>query len=420
MNFLEASSLRVCPPDQPINGNITLPGSKSITNRALLLAALAKGKTRLTGALSSDDTYYMSEALRNMGVQVEKPDDTEFIVTGSGKFAEPKESIFLGNAGTATRFLTAAVATQPGRFVIDGDEHMRKRPIQPLVDALQRMGISATAESKCPPVTIESAGQFSTSRVEIDGGLSSQYISAILMAAPLHHEPFTIELTGNEIGAKGYIDITLEVMKCFGADVSQEGEGHWVIQPGGYQAVETYQVEPDASAATYLWAAEKLTGGQIDLGTTPTAMMQPDARAWEVIQQWPNLPGEINGSQMQDAIPTIAALAAFNETPVRFVGIENLRVKECDRVAACCNELNRLKPGLAEEIGDDLMVHSDPSLIGSKSDAQIETYADHRIAMAFSLAGLVMPGVTILDPGCVAKTYPKYWQDMAGLGVSLA
>ena len=193
-----------------------------------------------------------------------------------------------------------------------------------------------------------------------------------------------------------------------------EGATNRLHSPGDYF------VEPDASAATYLWAAEKLTGGTIDLGIEPEEMLQPDAKAWAFIQKWPNLPAEINGSQMQDAIPTLAAISAFNETPVRFVGIENLRVKECDRVAACCRELNRLCPGLAEEQGDDLVVHAAKGRAGSfRRDSKFETYSDHRIAMAFALTGLLVPGITVLNPGCVAKTYPKFWKDLEVLGVEI-
>lgn len=419
MDYLSQSAIRIHPVQAPITGSIELPGSKSITNRALLIASLAKGTTTLTGALTSDDTRHMSHALRAMGVEIETRGNSQFQVTGNGCLSQPSEALFLGNAGTATRFLTAAVATQKGKFIVDGDEHMQKRPIGPLVDALKRLGVDSKTETGCPPVRINGEGRFAKSEVEIDGGLSSQYISALLMAAPLHNEPFTLKLTGNDIGARGYIEITLNVMRAFGAEITSPDEGTWQVQPTGYRPVETYPIEPDASAATYLWAAERLTGGRIDLGTSPEQIMQPDAKAWEYIKAWPNLPAEINGEQMQDAIPTLAAISAFNQTPVRFIGIENLRVKECDRVAACCNELNRIRPGLAEEIGDDLLVHSDPSLINPETPARIETYVDHRIAMAFSLPGLLMSGITILNPGCVAKTYPNYWKDLATLGVKL-
>ena len=190
------------------------------------------------------------------------------------------------------------------------------------------------------------------------------------------------------------------------------------MAPTGYAATDLL-IEPDASAATYLWAAEKLTGGAIDLGIAPDAFTQPDARAWALISAFPDMPAEIDGSQIQDAVPTLAVLAAFNNHAVRFTGIANLRVKECDRVAALATELSRIRPGLGIEDGDDLIVTADRTLAGQSLPTRIETYADHRIAMSFALAGLKIGGITILDPGCVAKTYPGYWAALAALGVAL-
>ncbi|WP_337266253.1 3-phosphoshikimate 1-carboxyvinyltransferase [Oryzifoliimicrobium ureilyticus] len=413
--------LTIVPPSEPLKGRANPPGSKSITNRALLLAGLAKGTSRLTGALKSDDTRYMAEALRAMGVLVEEPDDTTFVVTSSGKLNVPVAPLFLGNAGTATRFLTAAVASVEGVVVVDGDEHMRKRPIGPLVSALQSIGIKAEAPTGCPPVTVTGNGHFASGRVEIDAGLSSQYVSALLMAAPLalsgSNAPVTVALTGPEIGARGYIDLTLDAMRAFGAKVDQVDAATWKVEPTGYVAAD-FHIEPDASAATYLWAAEVLTGGPIDIGTPANAFTQPDAKAYDVISAFPHIPAVVDGSQMQDAIPTIAVLSAFNETPVRFVGISNLRVKECDRIRAVSTGLNAIRTGLAEEDGDDLIVHSDPQLAGQNLPAEIDTFADHRIAMSFALAGLKIDGITILDPKCVGKTFPTYWDVLAGLGLT--
>lgn len=415
---MSADQLTILPPDHSLKGHVAPPGSKSITNRALLLAGLAKGTSRLTGALKSDDTRYMAEALRAMGVTVDEPDATTFVVTSSGKLNPPSEPLFLGNAGTATRFLTAAVALGQGRFVVDGDQHMRKRPIQPLVDALRSLGVAVEAPTGCPPVTIDATGRFEKNRVVIDAGLSSQYVSALLMAAAIAAEPFEIELAGADIGARGYIDLTLSAMRAFGAKVEQPSPSVWRIEPTGYTATD-FHIEPDASAATYLWGAEVLTGGSIDIGTPATEFTQPDAKAYDVISAFPHMPAVIDGSQMQDAIPTIAVLAAFNKTPVRFVGIANLRVKECDRIRALSTGLNNIRQGLATEEGDDLVVASDPALAGQTLPARIDTFADHRIAMSFALAGLKINGITILDPGCVAKTYPHYWDALSSLGVAL-
>lgn len=412
------AALTLTPPTHALRGRVAPPGSKSITNRALLLAGLARGASRLTGALKSDDTAYMAQALKDLGVTVEEPDATSFTVSGVGAFRAPKAPLFLGNAGTATRFLTAACAIVDGPVTIDGDAHMRKRPIAPLVDALRALGVKVDAPSGCPPVTLLGEGGFPGGRVTVDAGLSSQYVSALLMMGACGRGPVEVALTGADIGAKGYVDLTVAAMTAFGAKVAQTGPGDWTVQATGYNARDLL-IEPDASAATYLWAAEVLTSGSIDLGVAADSFTQPDAAAQAIIARFPEMPAVIEGSQMQDAVPTLAVLAAFNKHPVRFTGIANLRVKECDRIRALSTELSRIRPGLAREEGDDLIVASDPALAGQSLPTRIETYADHRIAMSFALAGLKIHGITILDPGCVAKTYPGYWDALAGLGVAM-
>nr|HZY68823.1 3-phosphoshikimate 1-carboxyvinyltransferase [Devosia sp.] len=344
------ASVTITPPDRPLVGRVTPPGSKSITNRALLLAGLAKGTSHLTGALKSKDTALMAVALRQMGVLVEEPDETSFTVTGAGFLGAPAEPLMLGNAGTAVRFLTAAAALVDGVVIVDGDEAMRKRPIGPLVAALKSLGIVASAPTGCPPVMVEGRGHFGSGRVEIDGGLSSQYVSALLMAAAFGQGPVDVALTGQDLDARGYVDLTVAAMRAFGAEVTPVDGTTWRVEPTRYKATD-FAVEPDASAATYLWAAEALTGGRIDLGVPMDAFTQPDARAADFIRMFPDMPPVIDGSQMQDAVPTLAVLAAFNRTPVRFVGIANLRVKECDRISALSTELSRIQPGLAREEG---------------------------------------------------------------------
>jgi 3-phosphoshikimate 1-carboxyvinyltransferase len=408
--------LTIIPPQHPLRGRVSPPGSKSITNRVLLLAGLARGTSRLTGALKSDDTRYMAEALRAMGVTIAEPDATTFVVYSTGKLRPPAQPLFLGNAGTATRFLTAALALGQGRYVVDGDEHMQKRPIQPLVNALQSLGVDIETPTGCPPVTINAKGRFFADSVVIDAGLSSQYVSALLMAAPLAGSSFTIQLAGDAIGARGYIDLTLASMRAFAAKVEQVSTSQWRVDATGYAAADVH-IEPDASAATYLWAAEVISGGKIDLGVEH--FTQPDAKAKALIAAFPNMPAVIDGSQMQDAVPTLAVLAAFNNIPVRFVGIANLRVKECDRIRALSSGLNAIRQGLALEEGDDLIVAADPALKGQTHRAEIDSFADHRIAMSFALAGLLINGITIQDPDCVSKTFPAYWHTLAHLGVEL-
>ena len=411
------SIVKIRPVTAPLAGAVRLPGSKSITNRALLLAALARGTSRLTGALKSDDTRWMAEALRAMGVAIDEPDETTFVVTADGRLKAPERALFLGNAGTATRFLAAAAALVDGTVIVDGDAHMRRRPIAPLVDALRSLGVDATAPTGCPPVIVVGKGALAGGHVAIDASLSSQYVSAMLMAAPGATAPVTLDLVGQDIGARGYVDLTIAAMSRFGVSVAPLGNrAAWRIDPAPYRATDL-AIEPDASAATYFWAAEALTGGRIDLGAPAADFTQPDARAHALIAAFPHMPAVIDGSQIQDAVPTLAVLAAFNDGPVRFTGIANLRVKECDRITALAQGLNRLRPGLAREDGDDLVVDGAAALAGGP--ARIATFADHRIAMAFALAGLRLPGVVIEDPGCVAKTFPTYWQALAQLGVGL-
>ena len=403
------------PPMRPLRGMVRLPGSKSITNRALLLAALARGTTRLTGALKSGDTVYMAHALRAMGVTIDEPDETSFIVSGTGRLTMPAAPLFIGNAGTAARFLTAAAVTVNGTVVIDGNEHMRRRPIRPLVAALQTLGVEIADTDGCLPVTVRGRGGFSGRSVQVDGELSSQYLSALLMLGACADDVMRIRLRDPGIGAQGYVGLTVGLMTHFGASVRLDAQGSWCVDPTGYQAVDL-AIEPDASAATYMWAAEALTGGQIDIGMSSAAFIQPDAQAFRLISLFPHLPSVIDGSQMQDAVPTLAVLAAFNRTPVCFTGISNLRVKECDRIMALADGLDRIAPGLAAVSGDELTV-AGASALGGSRPCRIDTVSDHRIAMSFALAGLRLGGISILEPSCVSKTYPGYWDDLSSLGV---
>jgi len=412
-------AVRVIPPGRPLHGRTTLPGSKSITNRALLLAALAPGVSRLSGALKSDDTRYMAQALQAMGVTVEEPDAERFTVRSDGRLRAPAAPLFLGNAGTDTRFLTAAGALADGEVVIDGDAHMRRRPIAPLLTALASLGVQAEAPTGCPPVTVHGRGELEGGRVQIDAGLSSQYVSAVLMLAGRAEGPVELTLRGSDIGARGYVELTLAAMRHFGAEVDALSPSAWRVSPTGYRAVDL-EIEPDASAATYFWAAGALTGGEVDVGLSPDAFSQPDAKAHALIAAFPHMPAEIEGSQMQDAVPTLAVLAAFNATPVRFIGVANLRVKECDRLAALATELSRVRPGLAVEDGDDLVIASDPALPSPEAPVRLATYADHRMAMSLALLGLKLDNIVIDDPACVAKTFPGYWDALRGLGVELA
>ncbi|MDP2699761.1 3-phosphoshikimate 1-carboxyvinyltransferase [Thalassospira sp.] len=408
----------ITPINQPMHGAVTVPGSKSITNRALLTAALSCGTSKLSGALFSDDTIYMMKALNEFGVTVQRTGETNIEVVATGKLHSPSKPLMLGNAGTAMRFLTAAAALADGSVVLDGDKHMQKRPIAQLIASLNTLGIDARCETGCPPCVIKGVGTFPGGKIEVNGTLSSQYISALMMIAPMATCPTTIKIMGGEIGARGYLDITTSVMKAFGASINWQDRDIITISNKPYSACN-YHIEPDASAATYFWAAEKLSNGNIAIGTSPAELSQPDAAAYPIIQKFPQMPAEINGDQMQDAIPTLAVLAAFNNSPVRFTGISNLRVKECDRIYAINEGLNRINPGLSSVDGDALLIHGNPGLIGQTHPCQINSFSDHRIAMSFALAGLQVGGIQILDPECVAKTFPEYWTELEKLGAKI-
>ena len=397
--------LEIIPPAAELAGKVILPGSKSITNRALLVAALADGVSEIRGALKSDDTKFMSAGLRKFGIAIDEPDATTFVVRGkNGKLAAPTEKIFLGNAGTATRFLTAAAILVDGATTIDGDEWMRKRPIGDLVDSLRQLGarVEFLEKENCPPLRISSGGKIPGGKIKIRADISSQFLSAILMIAPLAESELEIELAGKLASAE-YVEITKKVRTEF-------------LRGGKYSATN-FAVEPDASSATYFWAAEKLLGAAIEFENLPAKWMQPDAAAREIISQFPNLPDEIDGAKFPDAVPTLAVLAAFSGREINFSGIANLRVKECDRIRALAVNLNRIRPGLAEEVGDELRIFGDAELAKNGRPAEIETFDDHRIAMSFFLAGLRIPGIRIDNPDCVAKSFPNFWEIWEQLGV---
>ena len=409
----------LCSPSQ-LRGKVTVPGSKSITNRALLVAALANGKSSLSGVLVSDDTCYMVKALTELGARIRFSSGTNIEINGTGTLKQPSDSLYLGNAGTAMRFLTAACALVEGNVVLNGDEHMQKRPIHPLIDALNAAGINATVPSSgCPPCTLHGQGFIPGGTIGVSGALSSQFLSSLMLVAPLAKRPTIIKLAEDNIGATGYIEVTRSVMEAFGAHVYQDDEKSFHIANTGYSVCD-FKVAPDASAATYFWAAEKLTGGMIDLGYTSDDFSQPDAAAYTLMQSFPSLPTFIDGAQMQDAIPTLAVLAAFGSSIVRFTGIANLRVKECDRIAALHKGLNCIKPGLTTIEEDDLIVFGDPELPKRARPCTIDSMSDHRIAMSFALAGLKCRGIKILEPDCVGKTFPDYWSELSSLGVSLS
>jgi 3-phosphoshikimate 1-carboxyvinyltransferase len=417
-------------PIRHVNGEITLPGSKSLSNRALLLSALSDGTTNLTNLLKSEDTERMVEALDQLGVRIDRDDAwQEITVNGNrGIFASPNETRFsLGNAGTALRPLTAVLAMMPGTFIVDGDKYMQERPIEHLADALKQLGAQVTYLKKdgCPPLRLE-GGRIKGGHAEIAGNISSQYLTALLLALPLAPNDSTITVIGEQV-SKPYLDITLDIMEKFGVTASHEEYQQFRIKGGQhYKTPGSYLIEGDASSATYFFGAAAIAGGTIRVNGLGRNSVQGDIGFLDVIEAmgakversdaWIEVShGELKGIDMDlnhipDAAMTVATLALFAKGTTRIRNIYNWRVKETDRMHAMSTELRKL--GAIVETGDDYIVITPP---GELKAATIDTYGDHRVAMAFSLAALGNTNIRINDPDCTAKTFPDYFDMFTAL-----
>lgn len=412
-----------------VNGSINLPGSKSVSNRALLLAAFAQGTTRLTNLLDSDDVRHMLTALTQLGVRHRlSADRTECEIDGLGHaFSNAKGlELFLGNAGTAMRPLAAALCLGEQDVVLTGEPRMKERPIGHLVDALCQGGaqIDYLEQENYPPLRLR--GGFSGGDVSVDGSVSSQFLTALLMTAPLADNDTTIQIKGDLV-SKPYIDITLNLMKTFGIEVENHQYQKFSIK-GRQQYVSpgSYLVEGDASSASYFLAAAAIKGGTVRVTGIGKNSMQGDIRFADVLEKmgatihWADdyiecTRGELKGIDMDmnhipDAAMTIATAALFAEGPTTLRNIYNWRVKETDRLAAMATELRKV--GATVEEGEDYIRVEPPK---SLKFAEIGTYNDHRMAMCFSLVALSDTPVTILDPKCTAKTFPDYFERLAGI-----
>jgi len=412
-----------------ITGTIRPPGSKSITNRVFVCAALARGQSELTGVLDSDDTQYMMGGLRALGVETEFDAATHTaIVQGcGGEFPVEKADLFIGNSGTTVRFLTAAVAVGRGTYRLDGVPRMRERPIQDLLDAMQQLGVSAKSESDsgCPPVIVQADG-IAGGTATVAGNISSQYLSGLLMAAPYAAEDVRLTISG-ELVSRPYVDMTLAIMRAFEAEV-EEADGTFLLPAGQSYTAKKYDIEPDASAASYFWAAAAITGGSVLVEGLNRDALQGDVGFCDCLKQMGcavdetptgiKLTGPADGklrgididmNAISDTVQTLAAVALFADGPTTVRGVAHNRHKETDRIGDLACELRKLG-ATVEEFEDGLRITPGP-LCG----AEIETYDDHRMAMSLALVGLKQPGVVIKDPGCTAKTYPKYFEDLARL-----
>ncbi|RRS32726.1 MAG: 3-phosphoshikimate 1-carboxyvinyltransferase [Epsilonproteobacteria bacterium (ex Lamellibrachia satsuma)] len=412
-------------PIAKINGEINLPGSKSLSNRALLLAALAKGTTKITNLLESDDTRHMLNALKQLGVKYTLSEDKK-VCTVEGKGgpigSDTFEELFLGNAGTAMRPLCAALCLGKGSYFLTGEPRMKERPIGHLVDALRQAGANIIYKEieGYPPLQIEANG-LRGGEVNIDGSISSQFLTALLLAAPLAEGNMTINIIG-ELVSKPYIDITLNIMKTFGVKVMNERYERFTIEGGQtYQAVNSYMVEGDASSASYFLAAAAIKGGTVKVTGIGKKSVQGDVAFADVLEkmgakvEWGDdfvsvTKDELHGIDMDfnhipDAAMTIATTALFAKGKTILRNIYNWRVKETDRLSAMATELRKVGAEVVE--GEDYLEITPPKQL---KHAAIDTYDDHRMAMCFSLLALDPASVTINEPECTAKTFPTYFE----------
>ncbi len=418
-------------PVQTLDAVVTVPGSKSLTQRALIAAALADGQSILIGPLASDDTAYTIGALRLMGIEVDDTDPDQWKVRGTrGRIQQPEQEIYLGNNGTATRFLTSVAALGHGRFRISGDERMAQRPIGPLMEALQgwNVKIRSEADNGCPPLRIDADG-LSGGRTVLPEAKSSQYLSSLLLVAPYSAQPAELEVQG-QVLSRPYVEMTLAIMADFSIRVEAAPSlNYFRIPQGCYQATE-YRIEGDASGASYFWAAAAVTGGRVTVANVPVPSLQGDAQLVPLlarmgcsvklvdggisVQGPEQLQGiEVDMADMPDVAPTLAVVAAFAEGTTVINNVGHLRIKECDRLAAMVTELRKMGADVEEE-ADRMNIHGRAG--GSNlHGAEIETYEDHRIAMSFGVAALKVSGVRIHNENCVAKSFPDFWQRFQGM-----
>jgi len=423
------SSIVVQPATAPLEATVRPPGSKSLTNRALVCAALADGASTLLNVLDSEDTQVMLSGLRALGFEVDSDHQRQVVkvVGRDGQIPSAHADLYIANSGTTVRFLSALVALGDGVYRLHGTPRMHERPVQDLIDALVQLGVSARSEhaTGCPPVVVEAEGVVA-GKVRIRGDVSSQFLSALLLIAPCAKaaadgRPFRVEIDG-ELVSRPYIEMTLAVIEAFGARFHRDAGLRWFeIQRTGYKACQ-YAIEPDASAASYLWAAAAIAGGQVTVEGLNATSLQGDVAFCKCLEQMgcqvredaqgtTVIGGPLHGidvdmNGISDTVQTLAAVALFADGPTNVRGVGHIRHKETDRIAALATELRKFGAEV-DERADGLRIVPRPL-----HAATIDTYHDHRMAMSMALVGLRVPGVTINDPECTGKTYPKFFEDL--------
>jgi 3-phosphoshikimate 1-carboxyvinyltransferase len=431
MSMTYPAELPIVPLAKPPSATVTVPGSKSITNRALVLAAFGGGDgCTLTGVLRSEDTEVMLDCLRRLGFElhVDWPKCVVGVTNPHPARVVPAEAadLFVANSGTTLRFLTAALAAGRGRYRLDGIPRMRERPVEDLLAALRQLGVRARSETGtgCPPVVVEADG-LRGGTVTVRGDTSSQFLSGLLMAALFADGPITVRVDGPLV-SEPYVGMTCQLIRQFAGRVEQPEPGTFVVTPEPtFELYPGYDIEPDASAASYFWAAAAVTGGRVTVGGLNRKSLQGDVRFVDVLAAMGcrveacdagitvhggRLRGvDVDMNDISDTVMTLGAVACFADGPTTVRNVGHIRHKETDRIAALAAELRKLGAEV-EERADGLTISPRP-LTG----CAVDTYNDHRMAMSLALVGLRVPGVVVRNPGCVAKTYPGFWQDLAAL-----
>ena len=411
---------RKIPVKDEIEAILTLPGSKSYTHRALIAAALAPGESLLANALKAEDTEVTARVLAALGAELDWQGHTVRVQGTGGRLKPVADPLFLGNSGTSMRFLTAVAGLGQGSYHLTGTPRLCERPMGELLAALRDLGVRAIAEkgNDCPPILVE-GGTFTGGKTRLSGAVSSQYLSALLLIGPLAAQGVEVGITG-ELVSRPYVDITLSVLTAFGITFSREAYRRFVLPGGQSYRSRQYDIEADASSASYFWAAAALTGGRVTIANLDLESVQGDIDFLSVLARMGcHLTSSLEGltveggplrgihmdmSAMPDLVPTLAVLAAFAEGGTVISGVAHLRHKESNRLAAVVTELRKMGV-TAEEIPDGLRIVG-----GTPQGAEIETYDDHRLAMSFAVAGLKAKGTVIRDPDCVAKSFPDFWE----------
>ena len=400
---------------------VRVPGSKSLTQRALVIAALARDNSFISNPLISEDTNYLMEGLRILGAQIVSVSGGLYVNGTAGKLANTDRQIFLGNNGTALRFLTALVCLGQGQYILTGEKRLRERPVGALAEALKKMGAHITCTSDCPPVTINANG-LAGGKISLRDVESSQYVSALLLCAPYTRQGIELTLRGR-VSSVPYIDLTVAAMREFGIKIEKEKNKYTVKRQNSYQGRE-YRVEGDASSASYFFLAAALLQRPIRVMGISRKSCQGDIHLLEILEKlgchiearedWVEVTGNnltegdfiFDLNDMPDMVPTLAVLAAFRRGKTTITNVEHLRIKESDRLAAMAAELKRA--GIkAEETAGGLIITG-----GKMKPAKIQTYNDHRIAMSFAVAALAVTGIEITDKKCVDKSFPEFWEEL--------